>query len=90
MNDLEEKAKGDNVSDAILKTWYPVQPGQDANCPHLEWMGMGHGSGIGEWKCLLQDYAYGDLLYGRGSENTDYKPCNCSDHNKCDVYKKAH
>jgi hypothetical protein len=72
--------------DEILRMCYPVPPTQDSSCPSIEWMGLGHGSGIGEWKCKLQDYKYGDLLYGGGSENKDYKPCNCPDHNKCPVY----
>jgi len=87
MTDFTNKALD---SDAILRLLYPMPANQDSRCLHIEWMGWGHGSGMGEWKCVLQDYTHGDLLYGGGSENTDHKPCNCSDHNSCDVYKKAH
>ena len=75
--------------DALLH--HPKQS-QDTNCPDIEWMGedLTHCSGVGEWKCKLQDDSYGDLLYGGGSENKDYKPCNCSDHNNCSIYRANH
>ncbi len=76
----------ENIDD-LLKVLHPVKSNQDGDCPEIEWMGMGHGSGIGEWKCKLQEEVYGDLLCGGGSENLDYKPCNCSNHKKCDFYK---
>ena len=72
--------------DAIL---HPVGPNQDINCPKIEWMGedLTHCPGIGEWKCNLQSERYGDVSNGGGYENIDYKPCNCSNYEKCEFYK---
>ena len=74
--------------DKLMRLLHPVSSDQDSSCSKLEWIGLGHGSGVGEWKCRLQPYQYGDLLYGGGSENVDYKLCNCSDFHKCEFYNK--
>jgi len=60
----------------------------DRACPFIEWMGedLAQCPGVGEWKCKIQEYHYGDLLAGGGSENTDYQPCRCSNHNACKFY----
>ena len=73
-----------------MKLLHPIPKNQDGNCPKIEWMGLGHGSGVGEWKCLLQTETYGDLSRGGGSENLDYLPCNNSDYNKCPIYLANH
>lgn len=67
---------------------HPSRENQDTTCPDIQWMGedLVHCPGIGEWKCMLRDYQYGDLLYGGGSENTDYRSCDHPNHNKCSVY----
>ena len=72
------------------KLLHSVGQNQDGTCPKIEWMGedLTHCPGIGEWKCKLQEERYGDLLYGGGNENLDYKPCNCLDHTKCVVYNR--
>ena len=62
-----------------------VKSNQDINCPKIFWNGWGHGSGIGDWCCVLREYHYGDLLHGGGSENKDYYPCNCRDYNTCPI-----
>ncbi len=61
---------------------------QDLNCPRGKrmWDDLAHGGGPSEWKCLLQDYRYGDLSHGGGSECLDYHPCNNSDHRTCRLY----
>ena len=71
---------------------HPVTQGQDSSCPDIEWMGedLGQCPGVGEWKCMNQEDKYGDLLCGGGSENLDYKPCNCANHDECPVYKQHH
>lgn len=74
----------------LLQILHPVPETQDKNCPAIEWMGydLVHVPGIGEWKCRLQEYQWGDLLYGSGSENTDYRACNNKDHNTCPYFLK--
>ena len=74
--------------DMLMRSLHQVSSEQDSSCSELEWGGLGHGSDVGEWKCKLQSYKYGDLLYGGNSENIDYKVCDCSDHNQCEFYKK--
>lgn len=86
---MEVKGREDLILINLLRiSIHPTRGNQDASCPHIEWMGedLGHCPGIGEWKCMLQSYQYGDLLHGGGSENTDYRSCNHPDHNKCSVY----
>jgi len=83
---MDEGELGDEEIKNIFKKLHPVPPHQDGSCTHIEWMGFGHGSGIGEWKCKLQEERYGDLLHGGGSENLDYKPCDASNYETCTVY----
>ena len=84
-----KKSEEDRGLDAILRAMHPVPSGQDGGCPKIEWQGLGHGSGIGGYKCLLQEDKYGDISHGGGSENLDYLPCNNSDHETCPVYLKS-
>ena len=85
--EVEEKKKV-TLSLLLRRSIHHTKEDQDASCPHIQWMGedLVHCPGVGEWKCMLQDYQYGDLLYGGGSENTDYRSCNHPDHNRCSVY----
>ena len=59
---------------------------QDIHCPHIKWMGedLVHCPGIGEWKCLLQRFEYGDQ-YGV-AHNIDYKACNSPSHKSCQYF----
>src|SRR3989344_441867 len=83
---IEVKTKG--VTEFRLKVIHPTRDDQDTNCPQSQWMGedLNHCPGVGEWKCMLQDYQWGDLLCGGGSENTDYRACNHPEHGKRSVY----
>ncbi|MBU3913302.1 MAG: hypothetical protein KKB21_03070 [Nanoarchaeota archaeon] len=82
----------EELTDRQVKGWlrviHPIPISQDGTCLHIEWMGedLVHCPGVGEWKCKLQENNYGDLLYGGGSENLDYKPCNHPNHGDCQVY----
>ena len=84
MNSSESDIKN-NTLDKLL---HP-NPNVDLNCPVIEWMGedLTQCPGVGEWKCKLQDYKYGDLLHGGGNENTDYYACDCKNHNSCPIYQ---
>lgn len=72
----------DKTEDVLL---HPdsIKENQDISCPKIFWNGMGHGSEIGEWSCVLNPKDYGDLLHGGGKENTEYLPCYCQNYNNC-------
>jgi len=59
----------------------------DLNCPHHVWMGedLTHCSGVGEWKCKLQEYYYASDQYGLDSK--DYKQCSFKNHSECELYQ---
>ena len=82
------EARTKDVGEFRLKVFHPAEKNQDVKCPHIQWRGedLNHCPGVGEWKCMFQDYQYGDLLHGGGSENTDYLACNHPNHEKCSVY----
>ena len=61
---------------------------QDINCPKILWQGLGHGSGIGNWCCVLNSQKYGDVLYGGGQENSEILPCDYSDFQNCPRLEK--
>jgi hypothetical protein len=87
MEEIKMEQKEISLDD-FLRLLYPVPKNQDGKCPFIDWIGLGHGSGIGEWKCRLQSYQYGDIQHGPGTENTDYNPCDCSNHKICPYYLK--
>ena len=78
------------VREFRLNVVHHARDNQDPNCPHIQWRGedLVHCPGVGELKCMLQKETWGDLLYGGGSENTDYLDCNHPEHGKCSVYLK--
>jgi hypothetical protein len=87
---MDEPERSDEEMRGLIERLHPIPKNQDGNCPHIVWMGedLTQCPGIGEWKCMLQDDSYGDLLCGGGKENLDYKPCNHSNHNECHFYIK--
>ena len=78
----------DVLLDMVQKAVHPVPPAQDGGCPHIKWLGedLVHCPGIGEWKCMQQQYEYGEYGYGG---NFDYRECNAANHNTCLVYLAA-
>lgn len=88
LSDRTQEKKGTTLGHLLTISNHPPRENQDASCPHIEWMGedLVHCPEIGEWKCMLQVYTYGDLLHGGGSENTDYRPCNHPNHERCSLY----
>ncbi len=87
-DDITEIFNDKDITEEFLRAIHPVPAHQDSRCPFIEWMGedLTHCLGVGEWKCKLQEYKYGDLLYGGWDENTDYRACNCSEHRACYIY----
>ncbi len=85
---MVEKEMSDIELKGLLKLLHPIPPNQDGTCPHIKWMGedLVHCPGVGEWKCKIQEDRYGDLLYGGGYENLDYKPCSNPNHKRCSFY----
>lgn len=88
---MVEKELSEADMELFIRLMHPIPEEQDGSCPRIEWMGedLGHCPGVGEWKCQLQEFRYGDLLYGGGDECKDYKPCNSSNHQSCPHYLKS-
>jgi len=69
-----------NDTNRILRIFHPIPKTQDGDCPHIRWMGedLIHCPGIGEYKCMLQNYTHGEY-----DQNLDYQACNNTNHQKC-------
>lgn len=82
---LDFKGTERKGTERLIDSFLHPTSNQDIRCPHIEWMGedLVHCPGVGEWKCRLQQYKYGDQY---GDSNTDYKVCSSASHKSCQYY----